>query len=219
MSPHHPDRTFRPAELEPGSHEPFRGPRDRHEAGHRPQDGHPRQEAAHRPEDGHSRRGPPVLNPTRNDLPVRTREQVARLLQGRLLDAVDLYLHAKNSHWNVKGRTFIALHELFDKVASEAEGYADLLAERAVQVGGTPDGSASAVAAESTLRFEPASFPEESEHVRAVADALSMFGIAVRAGIDRCTELGDLGTADLFTEITRGVDKLTWFVESHLVER
>ena len=32
----------------------------------------------------------------------------------------------------------------------------------------------------------------------------------------RTDDLGDLNTADLFTEISRGTDKWLWFVEAHL---
>ena len=35
-------------------------------------------------------------------------------------------------------------------------------------------------------------------------------------GIRAADELGDLDTADLFTEVSRGIDKWLWFVEAHL---
>ena len=74
--------------------------------------------------------------------------------------ALDLALQAKQAHWNVKGPSFIALHELFDELVDAVLEHADELAERAV-------------------------------------------------------ELGDADTADLFTEISRSVDKLLWKVEAH----
>ena len=48
------------------------------------------------------------------------------------------------------------------------------------------------------------------------ATVLAAFGKLARAGIDRADKLGDKDTADLFTEISRGVDKWLWFVEAHL---
>ena len=50
-----------------------------------------------------------------------TRARVGVLLNARLADTIDLQLQAKQAHWNVKGPNFIALHELFDKVAEAAE--------------------------------------------------------------------------------------------------
>jgi starvation-inducible DNA-binding protein len=53
------------------------------------------------------------------------------------------------------------------------------------------------------------------EHVTALSRAIATFGASARAGIDAATELGDADTADLFTEISRRVDKLLWKVEAH----
>jgi len=156
------------------------------------------------------------MNATRNDLPADVRKKLVALLQDSLVSAIDLKLRAKNSHWNVKGPTFIALHQLFDTVAGEADVYSDDLAERTVQLGGEPDGSAGAVAKGSGLPASPRKFESESDHVKAVADALASFGKGVRKAIDESGKLGDADSADLFTGISRGVDKSLWFVEAHL---
>jgi starvation-inducible DNA-binding protein len=42
------------------------------------------------------------------------------ILQDRFADSIDLATQAKQAHWNVKGPSFIPLHELFDKVAEES---------------------------------------------------------------------------------------------------
>jgi starvation-inducible DNA-binding protein len=156
------------------------------------------------------------MNPTRNDLSAATRTKVTELLQSRLVDAIDLKLRVKNSHWNVKGPNFIALHELFDKVAADADTYADDLAERSVQLGGTAEGHAGAVAKTSSLPAPSRKLATEADHVTEVADNLAAFGKVVRAAIEEADEFGDADTADLFTGISRGVDKWVWFVESHL---
>jgi starvation-inducible DNA-binding protein len=152
---------------------------------------------------------------TKNDLSGKTRGAVVALLDARLLDAIDLYLQAKQAHWNVKGRQFIALHELFDKVAHAAEEATDLIAERSVQLGGQPVGAASAVAGGSSLRPYPLTAADGRAHVDALSDALAQFGKAVRTGIDEADKAGDKDTADLFTEISREIDKYLWFVEAH----
>jgi starvation-inducible DNA-binding protein len=73
---------------------------------------------------------------TKNDLPEQTRTKLVELLNARLADAIDLQTQMKQAHWNVKGPSFIALHELFDKVNEDVEEYVDTLAERAVTLGG-----------------------------------------------------------------------------------
>jgi starvation-inducible DNA-binding protein len=119
---------------------------------------------------------------TRNDLSQETRTQMVKLLNARLADAVDLRTQLKVAHWNVKGPQFIALHKLFDDIAEDADEYVDLLAERAVQLGGTADGTARQVAERSSLD-EYAANGSAEQHVAAVADVLADFGKSVRHAI------------------------------------
>jgi starvation-inducible DNA-binding protein len=137
------------------------------------------------------------------------------LLQERLADCIDLETQTKQAHWNVKGPSFIALHELFDKVYDHVQEYADLIAERIVQLGGIAEGTVRVVAKRSRLQEYPATIASGKEHVEALARALAYFGETARKGIDQTDEIGDKGTADIFTEISRGIDKDLWFVEAH----
>src|SRR6266540_3898187 len=75
------------------------------------------------------------MHKTKNDLPEKVRRKAIELLNQHLADVLDLGLQAKQAHWNVKGPNFIALHELFDKVAEELEEFTDDIAERAVELG------------------------------------------------------------------------------------
>src|ERR1700730_6690830 len=152
----------------------------------------------------------------KNDLTEATRGKAVELLNARLADAIDLQTQSKQAHWNVKGPSFIALHKLFDEINEDVEDYVDLIAERAVQLGGVAEGTARSVAKRSTLAEYGAKGAEGREHVQALSGALSTFGKAVRAAIDHSDELGDADTTDAFTEISRGVDKWLWMVEAHL---
>jgi starvation-inducible DNA-binding protein len=153
---------------------------------------------------------------TRNDLPANTRTKVIELLNARLADAIDLGAQSKHAHWNVKGPNFIALHELFDKVAENVEEYIDTLAERVTALGGTARGTLATVARGTSLRPYPEDISEGLDHVDALSAALADFGAKVRAGIDATARLGDADTADLFTGISRDNDKYLWFLEAHL---
>jgi starvation-inducible DNA-binding protein len=153
---------------------------------------------------------------TKNDLPEETRKSVVDLLNARLADAIDLQTQMKQAHWNVKGPSFIALHELFDKVNEDVEEYVDLIAERVVQLGGVALGTARSIVQRSQQKEYPLTIFAGRDHVEAVSTALATFGKAARAAIDSSDELRDQDTADIFTEISRGVDKWLWFVEAHL---
>ncbi len=152
---------------------------------------------------------------TKNDLPEKVRIQIVALLQERLAEAVDLVTQAKQAHWNVKGPSFIALHELFDQVYEHAGEYVDLIAERIVQLGGTAEGTVRVAAKRSHLPEYPLSIAGGAEHVEALSHSLAYFGEEIRKAIDQADEIRDKDTADVFTEISRSVDKDLWFVEAH----
>lgn len=159
------------------------------------------------------------LHPTQNDLGEKTRRAVIELLNQNLASVLDLGLQAKQAHWNVKGPHFIGLHELFDKVAEEVEEFTDEIAERAVELGGVALGTVQVVAKQTKLSGYPLDLVSGKQHVVALSRALAKFGASARAGIDAASKLGDADTADLFTEVSRGVDKLLWMVEAHLHAR
>ena len=152
---------------------------------------------------------------TRNDLASDVRSHVGQLLNSRLASAIDLYLQTKHAHWNVKGPSFIALHELFDKLGEELEEHIDDIAERAVALGAVAEGTTNVVAERTQLAKYPAQISEGLAHVDALANAYAAFGKSVRAAIDEAGTAGDADTSDLFTGISRGIDKSLWFLEAH----
>src|SRR6266550_8032441 len=157
----------------------------------------------------------PKMYETENDISQNRRVEISALLNQRLADAVDLQTQMKQAHWNVKGPHFIGLHELFDKVNEAVASYVDLIAERVVQLGGIAEGTVRAAAQRSRLAEYPLDIADGAAHVEAVARALSTFGREARNTIDLADELEDADTADLFTEVSRGIDKWLWFVEAH----
>jgi starvation-inducible DNA-binding protein len=157
----------------------------------------------------------PILHATRNDLPEPGRKQAVGLLNQYLADAISLQTHCKQAHWNVRGANFIALHRLFDEVNEAVEEYVDLLAERVGQLGGVAEGTVTVAASRSTLAEYPLGIEASDEHVEALSDSLASFGRSVRLGISAMDEAKDADSADILTEISRGIDKWLWFVEAH----
>ena len=153
---------------------------------------------------------------TRNDLPANVRVEVSELLNARLADAIDLAAQSKHAHWNVKGPNFIALHELFDKVAESVEDQVDTLAERITALGGRAYGTLATVVRKSTLKPYPEDIAEGHAHVAALSAALADHGAKLRGAIKTADRIGDADTADLFTGLSRETDKFLWFLEAHL---
>jgi len=156
------------------------------------------------------------MHSTRIDLSLKTRARMIELLNARLADAIDLQLQAKQAHWNVKGPQFIALHELFDKLAGEIDGYVDDMAERITALGGTAEGTLQAVAGRSKLDAYPLDIGEGRAHLDALAAAYARYAKAVRKAIGEAGKAGDADTSDLFTGVSRGLDKGLWLLEAHL---
>lgn len=151
---------------------------------------------------------------THVDLPQATREQMIALLNAHLADALDLYSQTKQAHWNLKGIHFQELHELFDELAGSVLVYVDDIAERATALGGTALGTARMSAASSRLPEMPF-LVDGRDFVGALVDRYGQFANSTRAAIDTAANAGDQNTADLFTTISREMDKHLWFLEAH----
>lgn len=156
------------------------------------------------------------LHKTRIDLDSETREQLVALLNQQLADTFDLYSQTKQAHWNVKGAQFFQLHELFDKLATDLLPLVDDIAERATTLGGTAMGTSKMAAISSRLEDYPASVFGGKESLEALIDRYATLAASTREAIDTADNLGDMDTADLFTGISRTVDKSLWFLEAHL---
>ncbi len=156
------------------------------------------------------------MHKTRIDLPAEKRTSLCKLLNERLADLIDLKLQAKQAHWNVKGPSFIALHELFDDVAELLDGHVDDAAERITALGGVAEGALPVIGKRSSLPAYPLDLADGLGHVDKLSTAIATAGKLVRESIDKADELGDADTADLFTGISRDLDKQLWFLEAHL---
>ena len=153
---------------------------------------------------------------TRIDLAAEVRGPMIALLNQQLAGTFDLYSQTKQAHWNVKGAQFYALHELFDRLAEELEGYVDLIAERATALGGLALGTVRLSAANSQLAELPLEVTDSLPTVEALAERYAALAASTRKAIETANGQGDADTGDLFTEVSRGLDKALWFLEAHL---
>jgi starvation-inducible DNA-binding protein len=152
---------------------------------------------------------------SRIDIKPKLRDSMIALLNQQLADTLDLYTQVKQAHWNVKGPHFIMLHELFDKLAEQLEEPVDDIAERVTALGGVARGTARDAAARSRLKELGRDF-HDLIVVAELADRYAALGASTRAAIASAAEQGDADTSDLFTGISRELDKALWFLEAHL---
>ena len=153
---------------------------------------------------------------TRNDTPHHIRQTMIALLNQQLADTFDLYSQVKQAHWNVKGMNFIQLHLLFDELAKSLIEYVDLIAERVTSLGGMATGTIRMASTNSQLPEFPVEIVEGRQVLEVLAMRYGAYGSSSRAAIAKAAEDGDQETADLFTGISRTIDKNLWFLDAHL---
>ncbi|MGH7965000.1 MAG: DNA starvation/stationary phase protection protein Dps [Candidatus Binatia bacterium] len=158
---------------------------------------------------------PSVLHPVRNDIAPEIRLYVITMLNQTLACTVDLRSQVKQAYWNVRGEDFSSLHTLFATLARKLDTYTDLVAERIAVLGGTALGTAHTVATQSTLPEYPDAIVDGSAHVLALAERFAYYAAALRGSITRAADVEDAGSAALYTDLSRGVDKQLWLLDAH----
>ncbi len=158
------------------------------------------------------------LHKTNNDLKNNAKAVSMEILQARLADGIDLGLVTKQAHWNLKGPQFIGIHLMLDKFRAEQDEWVDMMAERITMLGGTARGTVQEVNSGTSLQAYPTDIYAIADHVHALIERYAACANAVRKNIDDTDEAGDADTADLLTEVSRGLDKQLWFLEAHTQE-
>ncbi len=158
------------------------------------------------------------LHKTNNDLKNNAKAVSMEVLQARMADGIDLGLVTKQAHWNLKGPQFIGVHLMLDKFREEQDEWVDMMAERITQLGGTARGTLQEVGRETSLKPYPTDIYAIADHLHELIVRYSACANAVRKNIDDTDDAGDRDTADLLTEVSRGLDKQLWFLEAHTQE-
>ena len=160
--------------------------------------------------------GHQVLHPVRIEIPLEIRMYVIQLLNQTLACTVDLRSHIKQACWNVKGHDFSQLHTLFATMATELDAYTDLVAERIVGLGGVAQGTARMATTRSTLPEYPDAIMDGPAHVLALAERVAPYATALRDNITLAADVEDAGSAALYTDMSRGVDRQLGVLDAHL---
>ena len=157
-----------------------------------------------------------VLHPSRIDLPPEIRVYMVQLLNQSLACTVDLRSQTSQACWNVKGKDFSVLHPLFVTLVAELAAYTDLVAERVVVLGGMVRRTARMIVLQSRLPEYPEALVEGNDHVLALVERFASYAAALRVSIGLATDVQDTGSAALYTDLSRKVDKQLWLLEAHL---
>ena len=143
------------------------------------------------------------------------REASISHLNTSLATGIQLQLALKQAHWNIKGPSFIGIHELLDEVRARMDGHVDTIAERIVILGGTADGTLEGVKKNGKLEAYPVDAVHQDTHVDELKKRMMEFASLAHEGIKEAEDAGDDETADLYTAVSRGVSKDAWFIGAH----
>ena len=154
--------------------------------------------------------------PSSVGVPDKNRQALIALLNLRLADSSDIHSQVKWAHWNVKGKDFYQLHLLFDSVATHLEDHIDTIAERITALGGVANGTIREAAAKSSLPEANLAAADGPEMIKFLVHNVGHFTNALRTAIQEAEDLDDAVTVDLFTTMTRDMDKDLWFIEAHI---
>ena len=156
--------------------------------------------------------------PTKKDLPSNIKTASIELLNARVADCIDLALLTKQAHWNLKGREFIAIHDMLDGFHDELDEHVDTMAERAVQLGSTALGTVQTIAKATTLSPYPVDIHAIPDHLQALIERCGQVANNIRKAISQSDEIDGAHPADIFTGVSRGLDKALWFLDAHVQE-
>jgi starvation-inducible DNA-binding protein len=151
-------------------------------------------------------------------MPLEIRAYVITLLQQTLACTVDLRSQVKQAAWNIKGTDVFPLQALCATLAVELEDYTDLVAARITALGGVARGTARMAIAQSTLPEYPGDLVAGTAHVQALAERFASYATAMQADITHATDVGDVGTVNLYTNISRGIETRLGELDAYLCQ-
>lgn len=152
---------------------------------------------------------------TRNNLPIEYRNESIDIMTSLLASLLDISGLTKQSHWNIKGETFIAEHKLFDEFVETLNNMIDELAERIVALGGFAKGNALFICEYSLLEPLPEEITTAEQYLKSLADRYSVINRYMLYAIDSLDYI-DKVSSNIIQEQLHAIDKILYFIESHL---
>lgn len=140
---------------------------------------------------------------------------VAQFLTPIVIDMTALVVNGKQAHWHVRGASFIGVHELLDVVVADAQGWADLAAERIIALGLPLDARLGTVAKETTAVPLSAGFQQFETTISEIVAHIDAALVNINTAIDELDEI-DQGSQDLAIEIEAGLTKDRWLLVAHI---
>lgn len=156
------------------------------------------------------------LNYTNPGLDEETSQKIIAILQNRLSQEQEAGLILKHAHWNMKGKNFIAVHEMLDPEVDSVLEQADETAERISQLGGWSDGRADGIVANRTWEtFNAKGSLNTVDYLQALITYYVSFIENDRKAIAELDQL-DVISSNIIQDHVQALEKFLWFMRAHL---
>jgi len=137
------------------------------------------------------------------------RQPVTDDLQATVVELLQLYHDSKQSHWNLRGPLYLSLHEQLQQNADTYLKYADILAERILQVGHPVDGRTSVVAATANLDNYPGGYLSDKQVLILMTERINIVAKRVRERVAHMSKVDEV-TSNQLQDLSYQLDKQVW---------
>lgn len=136
-------------------------------------------------------------------------------LQAAVVELLELYHDAKQSHWNVRGPLYFPLHHALQEYAELCLRYTNILSERVLEIGNPVDGRVETIAQMANLPKFPGGYLSDRQVLDAMTERIYTVAKRVRGRIDSTAENGDGVTSNKFQDLSYELDKQVWQFRVH----
>lgn len=144
-------------------------------------------------------------------------EEIGQYLAMILADTYITYLKTQNFHWNLQDARFESLHLFFENLYKQLAESVDEIAERIRMIRLKSPGTMEQFLKLTSLE-EGDCHASGNEMIQALCNDREILIRNIHPMIQKATDLGDDGTADLLIQQLRMHEKAAWMLRSHLLK-
>ena len=143
------------------------------------------------------------------------RKPITDDLQATVTELLALYHESKQAHWNIRGPLYVPLHEQLQENADEYLKFADLLAERVLEIGNPVDGRPAVIAATANIGEFPGGFLSDKQVLILLAQHVDTVAKRVRQRIEHLSKIDEV-TSNKLQDLSYELDKHVWKFRVHM---
>jgi starvation-inducible DNA-binding protein len=146
----------------------------------------------------------------------KVRKEHSALLNQLLANEYVLYTKTLNYHWNVKGKWFGPLHELFKKQYEQLFDMIDVVAEQVQVLGGVSAGSMTEFLKQATLTEHSGPVAADSEMIKVLMGGHEHVIRQIRSMLEQLQSSNNYALENILQDILGKHEKTTWMLRAHL---